>query len=459
MALDLLVRGGTLVTPHGPLRADMAVEDGRIVSLALDASAPARAEIDATGLHVFPGVVDAHVHLNEPGRTHWEGFDTGTRALAAGGATSYLDMPLNSSPPVLDGATFRAKRALGEAKSRLDFGLWGGLTPLNLTELDDLAGAGVIGFKAFMSHSGLDEFPAADDATLFEGMRAARRAGLVVATHAESDTFTRALAQAAQAQGRRGVRDYLQSRPPVTEAEAVGRALLFAEETGAALHLVHLSTARGVALAAEARARGVDVTAETCPHYLHFTGEDVERLGALLKCAPPMRDAEAREALWQALKTGQIDTVGSDHSPAPPDLKAGEDFFAIWGGVSGAQSTLNVLLQGGYWARDVPLEVIAAVSALTPARRFGLSGKGALQLGADADFALVRLDETFTLTDLYDRHQGNPYRGQTFRGRVHGTFLRGQAAYRHAPGGAQFNDTLRGRLLKPAPHTPWRHTE
>ena len=196
MALDLLVRGGTLVTPHGPVRADLAAQDGRIVSLALDVFAPAREEIDATGLHVFPGVVDAHVHLNEPGRTHWEGFETGTRALAAGGATSFLDMPLNSSPPLLDARAFAEKRAHGEAKSRLDFGLWGGLTPLNLTELDELAACGVIGFKAFMSHSGLDEFPAADDVTLFEGMRAARRAGLVVATHAESDAFTRTLSQA-----------------------------------------------------------------------------------------------------------------------------------------------------------------------------------------------------------------------------------------------------------------------
>ncbi|MXV20029.1 allantoinase [Deinococcus xianganensis] len=450
MALDLIVRGGTLVTPHGPILADLGVEDGRIVSLALDVFAPAREEIDATGLHVFPGVVDAHVHLNEPGRTHWEGFDTGTRALAAGGATSFLDMPLNSSPPLLDARAFAEKRALGEAKSRLDFGLWGGLTPLNLTELDELAACGVIGFKAFMSHSGLDEFPAADDVTLFEGMRAARRAGLVVATHAESDAFTRTLSQVAREHGQTGVRDYLASRPPVTEAEAVGRAILFAEETGAALHLVHLSTARGVALAAEARARGVDVTAETCPHYLHWTGEDVERVGALLKCAPPIRDAGTREALWAALKAGQIDTVGSDHSPAPPELKTGEDFFAIWGGISGAQSTLNVLLQDGYWQRDVPLELIAAVTSLNPARRFRLASKGALRLGADADLALVRLDETFTLTELHDRHHGNPYRGQSFRGRVQATYLRGQRVFAQTPGGSQFNDTVRGRLLSPA---------
>ncbi|MBZ9714996.1 allantoinase [Deinococcus multiflagellatus] len=453
MSLDLLIRGGTLVTPSGPMPADLGVQDGQIVSLALEVYAPARQEVDARGLHVFPGVVDAHVHLNEPGRTHWEGFDTGTRALAAGGATSFLDMPLNSSPPVLNRAAFQAKRAAGEAHSRLDFGLWGGLTPLNLSELDDLAACGVVGFKAFMSHSGLDEFPAADDATLYEGMRAARRLGRVVATHAESDPLTRALAQAAQAAGHHGARDYLASRPPITEAEAVSRALLFAEETGAALHLVHLSTARAVLLAAEARARGVDVTAETCPHYLHFTDEDVERAGPLLKCAPPLRPATEREALWAALKAGQIDTVGSDHSPAPPDLKTGDDFFALWGGISGAQSTLNVLLEDGYWRRGVPLPLLAAVSALHPARRFRLARKGALRVGHDADFALVRLDEPFTLTDLHDRHGGNPYRGERFRGRVQATYLRGQPVYRLTDQGAWFGDG-RGQLLTPAPLDP-----
>ncbi|MVN86445.1 allantoinase [Deinococcus sp. HMF7620] len=448
MTLDLLLRGGTLVTPAGPLRADLGVEGGQIVTLALEIYAPAHQEIDAAGLHIFPGVVDAHVHLNEPGRTHWEGFDTGTRALAAGGATSLLDMPLNSSPPVLNRAAFEAKRAAGQAHSRLDFGLWGGLTPLNLDDLDELAACGVVGFKAFMSHSGLDEFPAADDATLYAGMQAARRLGRVVATHAESDAFTRSLTQAARQAGGQGVRDYLASRPPITEAEAVSRALLYAEDTGAALHLVHLSTARAVVLAAEARARGVDVTAETCPHYLHFTAEDAERAGPLLKCAPPLRDAATREALWTALKAGQLDTVGSDHSPAPPELKTGDDFFALWGGISGAQSTLNVLLNG-HWARGVPLELIAAVTALNPARRFGLRGKGALTVGADADFALVQLDEAFALTELHDRHQANPYRGEPFRGRVHATYLRGQPVYRWTAGGAHFDGEVRGRLLTP----------
>jgi allantoinase len=452
MGFDLIVRGGTVVTAQGERRADLGVEGGQIVAIADELLEGAAQTLDASGLHLFPGVLDAHIHLNEPGRTHWEGFETGTRALAAGGATSFFDMPLNSSPPVLDAATFEAKRAVAEAKSLLDFGLWGGLTPLNLDKMDELAGAGVIGFKAFMSHSGLDEFPAVDDVTLYEGLKAAKRLGLPLATHAESDGFTRRLTELARTGvAQRGdtasARDYLNSRPVVTELEAVQRALLYAQELDAPLHLVHLSSGQAVALAVEAKARGVNVSIETCPHYLHFTDADVERIGAALKCAPPLRPQAVQDDLWAALLRGEIDIIGSDHSPAPPDLKTSDDFFALWGGISGAQSTLNVLLTDGYEQRGLALAAIAAMTALNPARRFHLPHKGELRVGADADFAMVNLGQRWTLgqAELQDRWQQNPYVGTSFQGKIQATYLRGRAVHQDG----KFENQVRGNLLTP----------
>ena len=243
------------------------------------------------------------------------------------------------------------------------------------------------------------------------------------------------------------MRDYLDTRPPVAELEAAQRALLYAGELGAPLHLVHLSSGRAVALALEARARGVDVSIETCPHYLHFTDADMERVGAALKCAPPLRPPGVQQQLWAALLAGDIDTVGSDHSPAPPDFKTGDDFFAVWGGVSGAQSTLSVLLSGGHAQRGLPLAAVAALSALNPARRFGLPHKGALEVGRDADFALVELGRAWTLEreELHDRWTQNPYVGERFTGRVQATYLRGQRVYERGT----FDDAVRGQLLRP----------
>src|SRR5689334_10235321 len=275
----LVVRGGALVTPGGVVRADMWVEDGRIVAIGPELSGHGE-EVDAWGLTVFPGVVDVHVHFNEPGRTEWEGGATGSRALAAGGGATFFDMPLNSTPCTVNAREFANKRSALEASSVADFGLWGGLIPGNVRELDGMAAAGAVGFKAFLCDSGLPEFSRADDFTLLAGMQEAARLGLPVAVHAENQEITAALAKGS------GVRDFLDSRPVIAELEAIQRATLISAETGAKLHIVHVSTGRGAVLAAEGRARGADVSIETCPHYLCFTEEDVERIGAAAKCAP-----------------------------------------------------------------------------------------------------------------------------------------------------------------------------
>jgi allantoinase len=422
VAVDLVVRRGELVTAEGVRRGDLAVDSGVIVAIEDEFGGRARRELDALGLLLFPGLIDIHVHFNEPGRD-WEGFASGSAALAAGGGTTFADMPLNSDPPLLDAKAFEAKRAAGEAASVTDFALWGALTPDSLERLPELAACGAIGFKAFMSASGIPEYRTADDLTLFEGMRLAAELGLPVAVHAESDALTAALTERFRRQGRRGARDYLASRPVIAELEAIQRALLFAEETGCQLHIVHVSTARGVALVEEAKARGVKVSCETCPHYLLFTDDDLERLGAVLKCAPPLRDEATRDALVASLRAGRIDLVASDHSPASGDLKGGDDFFAIWGGVAGVQSTLNALLE-----LKLPPPLIARLCAQAPAARFGFKGKGVLHVGHDADLTLVDLNATTTLDEasLLTRHKLSPYLGLTLRGRVRRTLVRGE---------------------------------
>jgi len=322
--------------------------------------------------------------------------------------------------------------------------------PGNLEQLPELAERGVIGFKAFMSNSGIDDFAAVDDLTLYEGMRCAATLGLPVAVHAESDQITGALARRAQAAGRTGVRDYLSSRPVVAELEAIGRALLLAEETGCALHIVHVSTGRGVAMVAAARARGVDVSCETCPHYLVLTEDDVERIGALAKCAPPLRSQAEQDALWQHLLAGSLAMVASDHSPAPADMKTGADFFQIWGGISGCQSTLALLIGAGVIERDLSLTTLARITAGFVAERFGIAGrKGRLVVGADADFVLVDLQRQHVLQaeDLFYRHRHSPYVGRTLHGQIHRTVLRGRTVFLDG----QPTATPAGQLVTPTP--------
>lgn len=428
---DLVIRGGSVVTPDGVIDSDIGVENGTIVSIAPELPGASR-EIDARRLAVLPGLIDVHVHFNEPGRTEWEGIATGSRALAAGGGTVFFDMPLNSTPCTLDAASFDLKKAALEASSVTDFGLWGGLTPGSVDALDELGARGVVGFKAFLCDSGLPEFARSDDFTLYQGMRIAKRLRLPVAVHAESEELTRGLTDRIRRAGGKTVRDFLDSRPVIAELEAIQRVTLLARETGVALHIVHVSSGGGVALAAEARARGVDVTIETCPHYLFFTEDDLIRIGAAAKCAPPLRPAGEQDGLWSALLNGAIDIVASDHSPSSPELKQSEDFFRVWGGIPGVQSTLNVLLDSGHHRRGLRLPDIARLISRKPADRFALPRKGRIAAGYDADFCLVDLGASSELRadDLLYRHKLSPYVGYPFKGVVAETILRGQTIFR-----------------------------
>lgn len=430
---DLIIRNGQIVTKDSVFQGDIAVKDGKIVDVSTNTlTGNATKEIDATGLHVMPGVIDTHVHFNEPGRAEWEGLATGSRSLAAGGATSFFDMPLNSTPPVVNKVNLENKSKLADKKSVVNPYFWGGLVPQNIPDLKELHDNGVIGFKAFMSPSGIDDFDNADDETLYKGMSEIAKFGSILAVHAESTVITAQLQEEKIKAGNTSARDFVESRPIISEIEAVRRIISYAEATGCKLHLVHASSRKVSDLINDAKKRGVDASVETCAHYLSLTVKDLEEKGGLAKCAPPLRDQEEVDDLWKALANDEIDMIASDHSPAPADMKTVTDnFFEGWGGISGAQSTLNVLLTEGYHKRNLPLEKIVQVTATNPAKRFGLEGKGALEQGNDADIILIDLNESFELKaeDLFYRHQHSPYVGKTFKGNVKTTIVSGETVF------------------------------
>jgi allantoinase len=430
---DLLVRN----------EQDIGVSEGKIVALGENLSGSAKSEIDAHGLLIFPGVIDAHVHFNEPGRTDWEGFATGSRAAAAGGTTTVFDMPLNAHPPTTNRENFELKRAAAEASSLVDFGLWGGLVPDNLPDLQVLRDCGVVGLKAFMCNSGIGDFASVDEKTLRAGMKRAAELDLLVAVHAESEEMTSALTGAARAAGKDAVCDYLNSRPIAAELEAIRIAIDLAAETGCRLHIVHVSCGSGVAVVADARARGIDVTCETCPHYLVLTEHDMEQLGAVAKCAPPLRAAAEQGELRNRLS--DITTIGSDHSPSPPEMKQQDNFFDVWGGISGCQHLLPLLIDA-----DIPREEICRLTSSDVAARFRICAKGKLAVGKDADFTLIdpNAHDEIKVESLYYRHRQSPYVGRTFRSRVRQTFLRGQTIFENG----KFAARSLGRLVRPENH-------
>jgi allantoinase len=461
---DLLIAGGTLVSEHEVVAADLAIVGGRVAAILDPATDDVQAEarIDARGKLILPGLVDAHVHFNEPGRTHWEGYATGSAAAAAGGITTFLDMPLNNDPPTLDGPSLAFKTSAVADKSVVDYGLWGGIVPGNLGRLTELRDGGVVAAKAFMCHSGLDGYPGVDDAALYGALRAGAELGLIVGLHAESDGLTTALGAEAQAAGQRSPRAWAHARPPFTEVEPVRRALYLAGQTGASIHFVHVSTPEAVREIAAARVRtddesGVHATLETCPHYLTLDEDDLARLGPYGKCAPPLRPRPLVDELWQELLAGRVDLIASDHSPCPPaDKDKGEDdIWRAWGGLHGVQTLLPILLTEGVHERAMPLTLLVRLTSANPARRYGLyPRKGALTVGSDADVTVVDPAAEWTLDAgmLKTRWPISPFLGRRFRGRVETTIVRGTVVYRDgeivaAPGFGR-------RLVEAGSHEP-----
>ncbi len=416
------------VLSGGGMSPGVVVIDGeRVVSVG--ASAPEGCPVEDLGdLVLIPGLVDTHVHVNEPGRTEWEGYRTATRAAALGGITTLVDMPLNCIPVTTSADALAIKLAAAKPLLSVDVGFWGGVVPGNAPELGPLARAGMLGAKAFTCHSGIDDFPASDENTLRAAMVELRRAGVPLLVHAELESPVDDGGGSPRAYAR-----FLASRPKQWEDDAIRLIVRLVEETGCAAHIVHLSSATAVATLASARARGLPITAETCPHYLCLTAEEVPDGDTTFKCCPPIREAANREGLWQALNDGVIDVVVSDHSPCTPHLKLPErgDFLEAWGGIASLQLGLRTV-----WTeasrRGVDLPTLSRWMASGPAKVAGLSRKGRLAPGADADLVAFDPDhvELVDPAALQHRHKITPYAGREVRGRVVHTWLRGRPLVR-----------------------------
>jgi allantoinase len=410
----------------------VAVRDGRIAAvLDLDPthpadSVPARETVRLADDEVLlPGLVDTHVHMNEPGRTEWEGFDTGTRAAAAGGVTTVIDMPLNSIPPTTTADALARKRESAAAQAHVDVGFWGGAVPGNAPELEGLHAAGVFGFKCFLVDSGVPEFQPLDPAGLATAMAETARLGALLIVHAEDAE----LIAAAPAPGGPSYATYLRSRPAAAEERAIERVLAAASATRGRVHVLHLSSAGALAQLRVARSDGVDVSVETCPHYLAIVAEAIGDRATQFKCAPPIRDAENRERLWEGLAGGEIDMIVSDHSPCTADLKRLDtgDFAAAWGGIASLELGLPVVWTAAR-ARGCGLADVVRWMARTPADRVGLTYKGRIAVGADADLVVFDPETEFTVdpSRLRQRNPVSPYAGRRLTGLVRQTWLRGE---------------------------------
>ena len=438
---DVLFRGRRVVTPDGVREACVHVADGRIERVAAFDDVPSSVPIVEAGDRVIlPGVVDTHVHVNEPGRTEWEGFETGTRAAAAGGVTTILDMPLNSIPPTTTIDALREKRSAAEGKAHVDVGFWGGAVPGDLGHLRELHEAGAFGFKCFLCPSGVDEFgslelgqlrAAAAEIAAFDGL-------LIV--HAELPEPIEHATQELGDADAFAYRTYLSSRPSEAEEAAIAAVAEASAATGCRTHVLHVSAATGLDDLARPGAR---VSVETCPHYLTFAAEEIPGGATEYKCAPPIRGAENRERLWDALGDGRIAAVVSDHSPCTADLKAGS-FFDAWGGIASVELGLRAVWTQAR-ARRFALEDVARWMSEGPAAIAGLERKGAIAEGSDADLILFEPDESSEVdpAELHHRNPVTPYAGLRLDGRVSATYVRGVEVY--ADG--RFRDEPAGRLL------------
>ncbi len=449
MTPELVVRGHRVVTPAGLLPAAIHIEAGRIAALGRYDEIPSGVPVYEAGQSVImPGLVDTHVHINEPGRTEWEGFDTATRAAAAGGVTTLIEMPLNSIPATTTRAALEAKIEAARGRCWVDVGFWGGVVPGNAAELRPLYEGGVFSFKCFLVPSGVPEFAQATEADLRAALPQLASLGAVLLAHSELPAPIEAAAASVRSADPRRYATWLASRPREAENQAIALLIRLSREFGARIHIVHLSSSEALPQLHQARQEGLHVTVETCHHYLSFAAEEIGDSATEFKCAPPIREQENQEQLWAALGDGLIDFVVTDHSPCPPAMKCGDsgDFLRAWGGISSLQLSLPVL-----WTqarrRGIGFERIAEWLCRGPARLAGLdTRKGQIAVGYDADLVVWDPEAGFEVKpeELHHRHKLTPYRGRTLYGKVEATFLRGKKIYERGC----FSDSPRGAVLR-----------
>lgn len=446
---ELVVRGERVLIDGALRPAAIQIRDGRVAAVGEPADVGSGVTVHDAGTDVvMAGLVDTHVHVNEPGRAEWEGFETATRAAAAGGVTTILDMPLNSIPATTTVDALEQKRAIARGRCHVDVGFIGGVVPGNAADLVPLVEAGVLAFKCFLIDSGVKEFPHVDEAQLRESMPILASLGHVLMAHAELPApIARAVAELDPSADPRCHATWLSTRPPEAEEQAITVLIALARETNARVHVVHVAAAGAIPILRRARAEGLSLSAETCPHYLVFTAESIPDGATRFKCAPPIREKTHREALWAALNSGDLDMIASDHSPCPPSLKlpAEGDCLRAWGGIASLQLSLPAVWSGAP-AHGATVTDVARWMSERPARLVGLDArKGGIAPGRDADLVVWDPDEELIVqaNALQHRHKMTPYEGMRLRGVVHETWLRGARVYNRG----HFAHEPRGQLL------------
>lgn len=438
MKFDTIIKNGTVILEDKAVIMDIGIKDGLITKLEKHLE-DAKTLYDATGFIVSPGMVDAHVHITEPAsgyRDDWEGYLTGTAAASKGGVTSIIEMPLNQIPATVDKASFDIKIQAGLGKLAVDVASYGGLVPFNLDQgIKELDKSGVVAYKCFIATCGdraiEGDFMNVDDFSLYQGMKEIAKTGKVLAIHAENAGITDKLGEIAYKKGLKTMADYVATRPVFTEIEPIQKAILFAKETGCRIHICHVACHEGIELINRAQKEGVDVTCETCTHYLVFDTSQLNDIGPVVKCSPPIRDKDNQDKMWYQILNNQIDFITSDHSPCTPDLKDKDNAFEAWGGIAGLQNNVDILFDEAVLKRQMDLVDFAKIIATNPANRFGLTQKGKIAIGMDADLVLIDPNNPYTLKsdDLEYRHKISPYINRKINAQVEMTFLRGHCIY------------------------------